>query len=192
LPDSADFLNSEGDLKEYGLKISYDSRDDKRSPSRGLLSALTFLNTSDTDSADFDYSVAHFEFKGYIPIARSQTVMLRLRTGQSDDYLPLFRRFFIGGIGSLRGYDYKEFEGNRYTLFNVDYIWTFRRSDFGAGVFFDAGKAAYGQDAFESAEIKTDVGICLLITDILRVDLAQRLDDLDRSPVASFRFDILF
>jgi len=192
LPDSADLLASVGDLREYGLTATYDSRDEKRSPGRGLFSNLQLLKTADTDSADFDYSLARFEIKGYLPVARNQTVMMRLRAGYSDDRLPLFRRFFLGGIGSLRGYDYKEFEGNRYALFNVDYIWLFHQSDIGAGVFFDAGKAAFDENAFESADIMTDIGISFLVTDVFRIDLAQRLDDLDKSPVASFRFDVLF
>jgi hypothetical protein len=192
LHDSSDLIANEGDLKEYGLTATYDSRDDQRSPSRGLFTNLQLLRTADTDSADFDYALAHYEIKGYLPVLRNQTVMMRLRAGHSDDRLPLFRRFYLGGIGSLRGYDYKEFEGNRYALFNADYAWLFHDSDIGAGVFFDAGKAAFGEDEFESAELKTDIGICFLVTDVLRIDLAQRLDDLDKSPVASFRFDMLF
>ena len=192
LPDSADLLAGAGDLKEYGLTATYDSRDDKRLPGRGLFSNLQLLKTADSDSADFDYSLARLEIKGYLPVARNQTVMVRLRAGHSDDRLPLFRRSFLGGIGSLRGYDYKEFEGNRYALFNADYIWLFHESDFGAGVFFDAGKAAFGKNDFESKDIKSDIGISFLVTDVLRIDLAQRLDDLGKSPVASFRFDLLF
>ena len=74
----------------------------------------------------------------------------------------------------------------------MDYIWFFHQSDIGAGVFFDAGKAAFDENAFESADIMTDIGISFLVTDVFRIDLAQRLDDLDKSPVASFRFDVLF
>jgi len=192
LPDSSDFLAMEGDLKEYGFKIDYDSRDSEKSPSSGLLVSLRWLGTGDSDSADFDYSLSHYEIKGYLSAGRNQTIMLRLRGGQSEDYLPLFRRFFLGGIGTLRGYDYKEFEGNRYVLFNSDYIWQFHRNLFGAGVFFDAGKAAFGESAFESSDIKSDLGICFLCGDFLRIDLAQRLDDLGRAPVASFRMDLLF
>lgn len=192
LPDSSDILASAGDLKEYGMSLTYDSRDNKESPEKGLYSNLKLLTASDGDSADFDYSLAHFEVKGYLPAGRNQTVMMRLRAGHSDDRLPLFRRFFLGGIGSLRGYDYKEFEGNRYALFNIDYVWFILKSDIGAAVFFDAGKAAFGEDAFDSGDIKTDVGIGFLVSDAIRIDLAQRLDDLDKSPVVSLRFDTVF
>ena len=117
--------------------------------------------------------------------------MLRANAGYSDDYLPLFNRFFLGGVGSLRGYDYKEFSGNRYMLLNSDYIWRFYRSELGAGLFFDAGKAGYDEQ-FNDNDIKTDVGICLLVSDEFRLDLAQRLDDLDQSPVVFARLQTLF
>jgi hypothetical protein len=191
LPDSGDLQALKGNLKEYGLRTCYDSRDDERRPRTGLFTELRLLTTADSDSGDFSYSLAHYEIKGYIPVGRGQTIGLRVRAGHSDDRLPLFRRFFLGGIGSLRGYGHKEYQGNRYVLMNADYIWQFHPSGVGAGVFLDAGKVAYGQDAFESADVKTGVGICLLLGDAIRIDLAQRLDDLDRGPIASFRFDLL-
>lgn len=154
-----------------------------------MLASISYGGTTDSD---FDYNLFSGEIKDYIPVARNQTLALRLRGGYSDDYLPLFRRFFLGGIGSLRGYEYKEFEGNRYVLLNADYIWYFYRSDFGAGLFFDTGKTASSGGAFESGSLKSDVGISFLIEDAIRFDLAQRLDDLDLSPVFSARLIALF
>jgi hypothetical protein len=196
LPDSAAILAMEGDLQEVEIKAAYDTRDDKREvgeedPTRGVLARVAFTQTVDSDSADFDYSVVDGEFKWYHPVSIDQTLGVRLRGGFSDDDLPLFRRYFIGGIGSLRGYEYKEFEGNRYVLLNVDYIWRFYRTDFGAGLFFDTGKAGFDESGFEDAAFKSDVGLCFIIGDFLRINLAQRLDDIDKSPVLSARMRLL-
>lgn len=192
LPDSAAILGMEGDLREFDLSATFDSRDDESEPGSGILAVVSYAQTVDSDSADFDYQKIDVEFKAYYPMTSDQTFFFRFRGGYSDDDLPLFRRYFIGGIGSLRGYKYKEFDGNRYILFNADYIWRFFDCNVGAGVFFDGGKAAFSGSEFESAGLKTDAGIAFLIGDFLRVNLAQRFDDIDESPVLSARARILF
>lgn len=192
LPDSQAILGMEGDLREIGIGAAYDTRDDKYDATNGMLASVHLSQTVDSDSSDFDYRAIDAEVKWYQPMTHDQTFFVRLRGGFSDDDLPLFRRYFLGGLGSLRGYDYKEFEGNRYILFNADYIWRFFDSDFGAGLFFDSGKAAFGQDQFESADIKSSVGVSFIISDVLRLNLAQRLDDIDKSPVFTARGKILF
>ena len=190
LPDSAAILAMEGDLEEYGLMATFDSRDDEIEATSGMLGSISYSGT--TESSDFDYQKVDGEFKMYYPLAPDQTLFLRLRGGFSDDDLPLFRRYFIGGIGSLRGYEYKEFEGNRYALVNIDYIWRFFDSHLGAGLFLDGGRAAFSEDEFESGQFKTDIGVSFLLGDFLRANLAQRLDDIDRSPVVSIRAQILY
>jgi hypothetical protein len=189
LPDSAEILEMKGDLKEAGVKLGYDTRIDKTKPSQsGTIALIEWRKTLDASS--FKYQLTTAEARTFLPIAANQVLILRLRGGYSDDNLPLFRRFFIGGIGSLRGYDYKEFEGNRYALFSSDYVWRFFHSDFGAGVFFDTGKAAQSGHEFSSSNPKSDIGISFLIEDAFRLDLAQRLDDLDRHPVVSARLEL--
>jgi outer membrane protein insertion porin family len=192
LPDSVAILGMEGDLKEFSLSAAFDTRDDESDASSGIMALVSFAQTVDSDSGDFDYRKFDAEFKAYYPMTLDQTFFIRFRGGYSDDDLPLFRRYFLGGIGSLRGYEYKEFEGNRYILFNADYIWRFFDSNLGAGIFFDGGKAAFSGSDFESAEFKTDAGISFLISDFLRLNLAQRLDDIDKSPVFSVRAQILY
>jgi hypothetical protein len=189
LPDSGDIVGIAGDLKEVGLKLGYDSHPDKRKPFLPGLNALVEWRKT-VDAADFDYQVATVEAGALLPIATNQLVVLRGRGGYSNDYLPLFRRFFIGGIGSLRGYEYKEFQGNRCLLLSGEYIWRFYRSDFGAGIFLDSGKAALSDRAFRTGGLKTDIGISFLVEDIFRLDLAQRLDDLNRNPVISARLEM--
>ena|GEM_PF-779003 len=191
LPDSSAILGSKGNLKEIVLGMTYDTRDDKYNSTRGILADLHLSQAMDSDSADFKYKKADVEFKWYYPLTHDQTIAFRARGGFSDDDLPLFRRYFIGGIGSLRGYKYKEFEGNRYVLFNADYIWRFIDSDFGAGLFFDIGKAGFNKEGFDSADFKSDVGISFIVSDVFRIDMAQRLDDLNKSPVFSIRGKIL-
>ncbi|HBC46835.1 MAG TPA: hypothetical protein DCZ43_07300, partial [candidate division Zixibacteria bacterium] len=118
LPDSTDILAMPGDLKEGGLTLGYDTISEKdKSATSGVRAQLQWRKT--VGSSDFDYQVITGKIQTDIPVASNQFVILNARGGYSDDYLPLFRRFFLGGIGSLRGYDYKEFQGNRYALFSA-------------------------------------------------------------------------
>jgi outer membrane protein assembly factor BamA len=190
LPDSAAILGMAGDLRELALSTEYDSRNDKSNPQKGMLGALDWRRSLTSGSSNFDYQMISGELKMYLPIAQNQNILIRARGGYSDDDLPLFRRFFLGGVGSLRGYEYKEYEGNRSMLFSSDYVWRFYHTDFGAGIFFDAGKAAVGGKVFEKAELKSDIGISFLIEDAFRLDLAQRLDDLNKAPVISARLQM--
>lgn len=192
LDEPAALAGVDGKLKELELKAEYDTRDYEEYPSTGVYANLVFREATDSDSADFDYQCTEAEFKYYLPVATDQTLLLRARGGYSDDDLPLFRRYFIGGIGSLRGYDYKEFEGNRYLLFNADYIWRFFDSSFGAGIFFDSGKAAFSGGRFNDDPMKSDIGLAFLLGEDVRINLAQRLDDTAKSPVLSLRGRILF
>ena len=190
--DTAAIKANAGDLHEINIHATYDTRDKTDKPHSGIYGNIAWRQTANNDSGNFDYKMFTADVRSYIPIAASQTLAVGFRTGFSDDSLPLFRRFFIGGIGSLRGYRYKEFEGNRYLLANMDYVWQFYRSHLGAGLFFDMGKAGYSRQDFKSADLKTDIGIAFLIENSLRIDLAQRLDDLNKSPVVTARGIILF
>jgi hypothetical protein len=189
LPDSTDILAMPGDLKEAGLKLGYDTRHDQtKTYKAGAVASLEWRKT--VSNSSFDYQMTTADAKTFLPVASNQLLILHARGGYSNDYLPLFKRFFLGGIGSLRGYDYKEFEGNRYAFLSADYVWRFFNSDFGAGLFFDTGKAACSGHDFKSGQLKTDVGISFLIEDAFRIDLAQRLDNLDRHPVVSARLEL--
>ena len=192
LYDTEALEGMDGDLRELTYNITYDTRDYEEDPESGIYTNLSYSQALDSDSSNFEYETVDAELKYYLPLATDQTLFFRMRAGYSDDDLPLFRRYFVGGIGSLRGYEYKEFQGNRYVLVNADYIWRFYESSLGAAIFFDAGKAAFSGNAFESEDLNTDIGISLLLGDDLRINLAQRLDDVDKSPVLSIRGKILF
>jgi outer membrane translocation and assembly module TamA len=91
-------------------------------------------------------------------------------------------------VGSLRGYDYKEFAGNRYFLTNIDYYWNFS-GDFATALFADLGQYGFGEKQFQTIGLKTDVGIGLMFEDLFRLDIAQRLDDTGKGPVVTGRFE---
>ena len=91
----------------------------------------------------------------------------------------------------MRGYEFKEFAGNRMLLVNLDYYWKFSE-DFTMAVFADFGQAGFGKREFAGMGMKPGIGVGFQFEDFLRLNLAQRLDDTDRSPVVSARTEMRF
>jgi hypothetical protein len=197
--DSAALAGLKGDLRMLGLHLGWDSRDKDidgvPSYHRGQYFDLTLEMAGDGSlgdiGGDFSYDIAEMTFQHYQPVTPRQFVGFRLRGGLSNQILPLDRRFFLGGVGSLRGYDFKEFEGNRYFLTNIDYYWEFS-DDFVMALFTDLGQSGFSKTQFEKNGLKSDVGVGLLLFDAFRLDIAQRLDDTGEKPVMTARIETTF
>jgi len=70
---------------------------------------------------DFDFGRFTAQFVGHKRLSSNRSLAVRLRVGLADRELPQHRKFGLGGIGTLRGYDYKEFRGDRTFLAQVEY-----------------------------------------------------------------------
>jgi len=197
LADPAALASLNGELRMLGLRFGWDSRiaDEKASSHRGQHVEMTLETTGDgllgDIGGDFSYNIAEINLSHYQPVTPKQYVGFRLRGGLSNQQLPLDRRFFLGGVGSLRGYDFKEFEGNRYFLANVDYYWQLSNY-FSMSLFTDLGQAGFSKKRFERNGLKSDVGLGFQMAGIVRIDMAQRLDNISRSPVITGRIETAF
>lgn len=95
---------------------------------------------------------------------------LRFAGGHSKDILPAQRAFNLGGLNTLRGYDYQsipggypfsfQYGGNRMVLCNVEYSLG-EESDMRFIVFADAGGVWVKNQDFDIKDIKRDIGIGL-------------------------------
>jgi len=93
--------------------------------------------------------------------------------GRSMTAVPRERRYYLGGIGTLRGHEFKEFEGARYALGNLEVAFV-PNSDFAVTLFTDLGDA---WDRDEEAKLRADVGIGLGSLDgAVRVDFARPVE----------------
>ena len=141
------------------FSVVHNSLDNPMFPMKGFLNIGTaefagvFLGgTSDFMKFQVDTGV-------YIPVIWNTTMHLRSRAGWGDglrdDRLPVFERYFVGGISTVRGYDVRSLGpevagvllgGNKELIFNVEYIFPIAPSLKLRGlVFFDAGNA-FGED----------------------------------------------
>jgi hypothetical protein len=113
----------------------------------------------------------------------------------------------LGGVSTLRGYEFKEFTGNEIFLFNFDYFFGKSILDtiplsfvpfydmLDIVLFFDAGKTVISgsNKKIGSNKIKSDVGVgWTLAQGFLRLDIAKRLDRKDDDIVFSLRLMSIF
>lgn len=100
---------------------------------------------------------------------------IRFAGGYSKDLLPAPRAFNLGGLNTLRGYDYQsipdtmpfpfQYGGNRMALCNIEYLID-GSDDPGLILFADVGNVWMKGETARSKELKRDVGVSLAIGDI--------------------------
>ncbi len=95
---------STGELKQT---LSYDTRNRVFSPSEGSLNAISFGYAGLT--GDHDFYELGFASKNYFPLTDFWTFRAAMNAGAirgySNNDAPVFRKYSLGGVGSLRGYD---------------------------------------------------------------------------------------
>ena len=147
-------------------------------------------------NSDFDFNLYHFTIVRYNQLHSNHNLDFRLEGAFSDRPLPRQRLLYLGGIGTLHGYDFKEFVGDNTLLFNVEYRVHFGKiryldeSEGPLGVvtaFSDTGYAWFNDETFKFNRFNTSVGVgvSLFIGDpsfVLGVEIARALQK-GRNPI---------
>lgn len=111
LPFVTDFIEEEGpehDLFDISLGYAHDTRNRTIFATSGARHAITLDATA--PFSDLTYIKLGYSFEYFHPLTDALTLSFSSRVdygeGEEDlDSLPFFRRFFAGGIQSVRGYD---------------------------------------------------------------------------------------
>ncbi|MDO5530875.1 outer membrane protein assembly factor BamA [Sutterella sp.] len=85
-----------------------DSRDNSLAPTRG--SYQRFSGEFGLPGLDIEYYKATYQYQRYIPLSRTWTLAFNGEVGWGDvyggtDQYPFFKNFYVGGIGSVRGFE---------------------------------------------------------------------------------------
>ena len=131
-------------------------------------------------NSDFDFNLYHFTIVRYNQLLSNHNLDFRLEGAFSDKPLPRQRLLYLGGVGTLHGYDFKEFVGDNTLLFNVEYRIHFGKiryldeSEGPLGVvtaFSDTGYAWFNDETVKFNRFNTSVGVgvSLFIGDPSRV-----------------------
>ena len=137
-------------------RVLRDTTDSKERPTKGTIARLwaEYGGGGLGGTDNFIKTVA--DWQGFYSFNPQNTFHVRGRLGgvfeNTDSKVPVFERFWVGGMDTIRGYsfsdlsprDYKyngdQIGGDRMGVANFEYIWTFQK-DLGLALvpFFDAG-----------------------------------------------------
>lgn len=189
---AADF-NAE--IATLTLEYSFDTRDDPEDPKTGWWAKAEWELAGGVLKKERDYSRIVLRFERIQQIVPRHTALLHAVYGTSIHRLPLQKLFFLGGIGTLRGYRFKEFYGDRMVLMNFEYHARLIDQTFVPTpvLFFDWGKTSprSGDPEFWSGQpFKYNIGLGFKFGGFLRFDLAKALNN---NPLRlTFRFSRTF
>lgn len=159
------------------FNLDFDTRDDTFPFESSAWALGAWLEWASPDiGSDFDYRRYFVNFRRYQEINRYTMLMLRGVFANSDGYLPMYKRYYLGGVGTLRGYKHKELTGTRFWLTNAEYRFRFPKSDLAVSVMYDIGQIANDTKLSGDIDVEHSLGLGLYLGDDVRLSLAHRLD----------------
>lgn len=154
-----------------------DGRDSALVPTRGVYQRF---NAETSFSGDIRYLRANAQLQQYIPLSKQYTLAYNIDLGWGkgldDRPFPLFKNFYVGGLGSVRGFEQSTLGpassssglylgGPKKMVLNAEFITPFP----GAGNdrtlrlfgFADMGRAFGEDEKFRASELRASVGLGL-------------------------------
>ncbi|MBQ3060783.1 MAG: outer membrane protein assembly factor BamA [Desulfovibrio sp.] len=137
-------------------RITRDSTDFKERPTKGTITRLWAEYGGGGLGGTDNFVKAVADWQGFWSVNPQHVFHIRTRLGgvfqNTSKPVPVFERFWLGGMDTIRGYSYTDISprdykyagehvgGDRMGVLNVEYIWTFEK-DLGLAVvpFFDGG-----------------------------------------------------
>ena len=126
------------------VSLTRDTTDARDRPTRGTISRIWAEYGGGGLGGTDNFVKAVADWQGFLSFNPQNTFHLRLRLGgvfeNSDKRVPVFERFWIGGMDTIRGYSYTDLSprdknytydnqigGDRMGVANLEYIWTFEK-----------------------------------------------------------------
>ncbi len=159
--------------KWRALIFSIDTRDNVINPNKGFLYTFNGDLAGGFLGGDQDYYILQTSFTKYFSFFKTHLLEFRTKLGVSQDFgssseVPIFDRFFAGGLGTVRGYNYRRVGpkesgdsvgGQTIGLANLEYTFPIYKLDaFRGAVFIDAGHVNRKSYNFNFGDIAVSVG----------------------------------
>lgn len=198
------------EFKSLVATLTLDTRNNYKYPDQGwLIDVIGEFAGKDFNETGADFDRFIVDVRRYQPITYGENLDFRLRAGSSRGMLPEHLKFDLGGLSTIRGYNYKEFSNyNRMILGNIEYRIHGRRnplnnvmglSDFSFILFADAGYAwsvadtLRAQDGFNHLDwedLFTSIGFAIGNREgNVRLNFAKRMDMKGEPLVVTFRIN---
>lgn len=105
-----DIAPANGILSGFGLGLDWNATDDLLDPMRGWVANASVEPVGGILGGDFSFLRLSVEGRRYQPLVGKLSSAIRLHLGAADPIaggreVPLFERFYAGGLTSVRGYD---------------------------------------------------------------------------------------
>ncbi|MFZ5802264.1 MAG: outer membrane protein assembly factor BamA [Candidatus Omnitrophota bacterium] len=152
---------------------SYDTRDSLYNPSKGILVSGSAELIGSFLGGDQDYYIFQSSMTKYWRIFKKHLLEWQVRLATSDsfgssDTVPVFDRFFAGGLGSVRGFNYRRVGpieggdavgGQTLGVTNFEYTFPLPRLDaFRGAVFLDAASVNRDSYKMDFSEFSVSIG----------------------------------
>ena len=156
--------------------ITYDTRDNVFNPTSGLYGNFSLEKAGGFLRGDYDFTKYNLTLSTYISTKIVEEVVdiraiekitdklskgvvaLRAIGGIADTSLPSFAEYKVGGMNTVRGYDYGEFSGDKSLVFNAEYRLPLAKN-FQAVLFADWGNTWDIGESINVSDLKFGKGI---------------------------------
>ncbi|MCD6360801.1 MAG: outer membrane protein assembly factor BamA, partial [Armatimonadetes bacterium] len=182
-PDDVKLVEGSNNVNTIGVTVSYDKikREKFMIPYDGYSLSGTIEAAGGLLGGDFDFVRLTLSGKKHIPVVeeddKKQVLSLYGKVGLMEevwgsDFVPVFERFYAGGFGTVRGFQYRTIGpkqaddpvgGKVLALANVEYSFPLMEENVRGIVFWDVGSVYSDLDEMDLGEIRSSVGFGLRI-----------------------------
>lgn len=154
----------------------------------GTQGEATYERSGTPLSGDFEYGTLLGAVRNRTRLSPAKDFRARLIAGSTlSGALPSQKLWSLGGIGTLRGHDYKSFTGDQFFLANAE-LYQRARKNLYAFTFLDLGAAWFGRSNLSRQRPALDAGIGMRIGEgPAAVTLAKNLREGGSKPLVGVR-----
>lgn len=174
-PDSIENLGFSNTSRAISTTLRHDSRDRLFDPTEGGIHGITFEYAG--FGGDIGFAKTELESGYYIPIRSRLVGSLHGKAGYiqkvSGKEIPDYERFYLGGVDSMRGFDYLAISpvrtnrwgletrigGNKYVQFNLELLFTMvEEVGMLMVLFYDTGNVFDDDEGFDLGRLRHSAG----------------------------------
>ena len=183
-------VNGKRQVNRIVLAAKLDTRDNPVHPLSGWWGGIVYDQAARGLGSFVNYYRLSADIRRYQPIWKQLIFAFRLRYARTSDITPFYKKFYLGGTNSLRGYKDRSLTPQGYAEkvsqgnFEIRFPLSTRLKDksrFTGVFFYDVGYAWNGDDRWQFKALKAGVGaglrIKLPLLGLLRLDVAYAVSD---------------
>ena len=154
----------------------------------GTRGEALYERSGDPLHGDFEYGRLRAAVRHRARLSPTMEFRARVIAGSTlTGTLPFQKLWYVGGIGTLRGHDFKSFAGDQFFLGNAE-LYRRARKNIYAFTFLDTGAAWFGRDNLDRQHPALDAGLGIRIAEgPAAVTVAKNLRDSGSKPRVGVR-----